>query len=144
MSSQHRATAAIDPVTGPGYKPIVCTDASELSKQMPGWNFEFTQLSPGALTATGGMVALNCVLVGQLTLDQALLRRGHAPHGSVAVLIPGSASSQAFVRGRRLEPTQCIAMADGASIEVITHRDYVDVALAVDLHALREPIAVAE
>jgi AraC family transcriptional regulator, ethanolamine operon transcriptional activator len=120
-----------------GFKPIACVDASELSSQMPGWGFEFTQLSPGALTANGGMLALNYVLVGQLTLDQSLLRRGHGPHGSVAVLIPGSASSQAFVRGRRLEPTQCIAMADGASLEMITHRDYVDVALAVDLHALR-------
>lgn len=105
---------------------------------MPGWNFEFAQLSPGALVASGGMVALNCVLVGQLTLDQTLMRRGHAPHGSVAVLIPGSASSLAFVRGRKVEPAQCIAMADGASIEMITHRAYVDVAIAVDLHALRE------
>lgn len=120
-----------------GYRPIACVDASELSKQMPGWSFEFTQLSPGALAANGGVVALNCVLVAQLTLDQTLLRRGHAPHGSVAVLIPGSASSQAFVRGRRLEPAQCIAMTDGACVEVITRRDYVDVALAVDLQAWR-------
>ena len=120
-----------------GYKPIACVDRVGTVEAMPGWNFEFTQLSPGALVANGGMVALNCVLVGQLTLDQALLRRGHAPHGSAAVLIPGSASSQAFVRGRKLEPTQCIAIADGASIEVITHRNYVDVALAVDLHAWR-------
>jgi AraC family transcriptional regulator, ethanolamine operon transcriptional activator len=132
MSSEHSAS---DEPTG--YMPIACVDASDLSRQMRGWNFEFEQLSPGALTATGGMVALNCVLVGQLTLDQALLRRGHAPHGSVAVLIPGSASSQAFVRGRRLEPMQCIAMSDDASVEVITHRDYVDVTLAVDLQAWR-------
>jgi AraC family transcriptional regulator, ethanolamine operon transcriptional activator len=121
-----------------GYKPIACVDASQLSSQMPGWNFEFAQLSPGALHASGGMVALNCALVGQLTLDQTMLRRGHAPHGSVGVLIPGSASSQAFVGGRRLQPAQCVAMADGASIDMITHRDYIDVALAVDLHALRE------
>jgi AraC family ethanolamine operon transcriptional activator len=132
MSSEHSAS---DEPTG--YMPIACVDASDLSKQMRGWNFEFEQLSPGALTATGGMVALNCVLVGQLTLDQALLRRGHAPHGSVAVLIPGSASSQAFVRGRRLEPMQCIAMSGDASVEVITHRHYVDVTLAVDLQACR-------
>src|SRR4030095_12895053 len=39
--------------------------------------------------------------------------------------------------GRRLDPAQCIAMADGASVEVITRRDYVDVALAVDLRAWR-------
>lgn len=138
---RHRAGCARQPaddVDEPiGYKPIACVDASELSSQMPGWNVEFTQLSPGALAANGGTVALNGVLVGQLTLDQSLLRRGHAPRGSAAVLIPGSASSQAFVLGRRLEPAQCIAMAEGASIEVITRRDYVDVALAVDLHAWR-------
>jgi hypothetical protein len=132
MSSEHSAS---DEPTG--YRPIACVDASDLSKQMQGWNFEFEQLSPGALTASGGMMALNCVLVAQLTLDQVLLRRGHAPRGSVAALIPGSASSQAFVRGRMLEPTQCIAMSGDASVEVITRRDYVDVALAVDLQAWR-------
>lgn len=120
------------------YRPIACSDAADLSKHLPGWNFEFTQLSPGALTARGGIVALDGVLVGQLTLDQALLRRGHAPHGSAAVVIPGSASSQAFVRGRRLEPAQCIALAEGAGIEAITRCDYVDMTLAVDLHARRE------
>jgi AraC family transcriptional regulator, ethanolamine operon transcriptional activator len=118
-----------------GYRPVACVDASELSKQTSGWNFEFTQLSPGALAANGGMVTLNSVLVAQLTLDQTLLRRGHGPRGSVAVLIPGSASSQAFVRGRKVEAAQCIAMPEGASVEVITRRDYVDVALALDLHA---------
>ncbi len=133
-----RAPELADAVDEPiGYQPIACGDASELSSLMPGWNFEFTQLSPGALAANGGVIALNCVVVGQLTLDQSLLRRGHAPHGSAAVLIPGSASSQAFVRGRKLEPAQCIAMADGACVEVITRRDYVDVALAVDLRAWR-------
>jgi AraC family transcriptional regulator, ethanolamine operon transcriptional activator len=125
------------PATSLGYQPIACVDASDLSKQMPGWNFEFTQLSAGALAANGGMLALSGVLIGKLTLDQALLRRGHAPHGSAAVLIPGAASSQAFVRGRRLEPAQCIAIAEGASVEVITRRNYVDVALAVDLQAWR-------
>lgn len=137
MSTQHRASAVKAPGTSLGYQPIACVDTSHLSQQMPGWNFEFTQLSPGALVASGGMVALNGVLIGQLTLDQALLRRGHAPHGSAAVLIPGSASSQAFVRGRRLEPAQCIAIAEGACVEVITRRDYVDVALAVDLQTWR-------
>ena len=128
-----------DDVDAPSaFKPIACVDASDLSKQMPGWSFEFAQLSPGALTASVGMLALNHVLVGQLTLDQSLLRRGHGPHGSVAVLIPGSAASQAFVRGRRLEPAQCIALAEGASIEAITRRDYVDMSLAVDVHACRE------
>ena len=126
------------PESSLGYQPIACADTSHLSQQMPGWNFEFTQLSPGALAANGGMVALNGVLIGQLTLDQALLRRGHAPHGSAAVLIPGSASSQAFVKGRRLEPAQCIAMPEGACVEVITRRNYVDVVLAVDLQAWRE------
>src|ERR1700754_2369036 len=125
MSSQHPASAVMAPVTSFGYQPIASVDTSDLSKQMPGWNFEFTQLSPGALRASGGLVALNGVLVGRLTLDQALLRRGHAPHGSAAVLIPGSASSQAFVRGRRLEPAQCIAMPEGACVEVITRRNYV-------------------
>jgi AraC family transcriptional regulator, ethanolamine operon transcriptional activator len=123
--------------TGLGYRPIACVDAADLPKQMPGWNFEFTQLSPGALAANGGMVALNGVLIAQLALDQALLRRGQAPHGSAAVLIPGSTASRAFVRGRQLEPAQCIAIGEGACVEVITRRDYVDVALAVDLQVLR-------
>ena len=46
-----------------GCQPIACVDASQLSSKIPGWNFEFAQLSPGALAASGGMVALNCVLV---------------------------------------------------------------------------------
>jgi AraC family transcriptional regulator, ethanolamine operon transcriptional activator len=135
MSFQHRASAVLPSGTNLGYRPTAYADASDLSKQMPGWNFEFTQLSAGALGASGGMVALNGVLIGSLTLDQALLRRGRGPHGSAAVLIPGSASSQAFVRGRMLEPAQCIAIAEGALVEVITRSNYVDVAITVDLQA---------
>jgi AraC family transcriptional regulator, ethanolamine operon transcriptional activator len=125
-------------MTSLGYQPIACVDASDLSRQMAGWNFEFTQLSPGSLAANGGMLAMNGILIAELTLNQALLRRGHAPHGSAALLIPGSASSHAFVRGRRLEPPQCIAIAEGACVEVITRRNYVDLALAVDLQTCRE------
>jgi AraC family ethanolamine operon transcriptional activator len=137
MSFQHRASAALPSESNLGYEPIACVDASDLSKQMPDWNFEFTQLSAGPLAATGGRVALNGVLIRRLTLDQAVLRRGHAPHGSAAVLIPGSASSQAFVRGRRLEPAQCIAIAEDALVEVITRPGYVDMAITVDLQAWR-------
>jgi AraC family ethanolamine operon transcriptional activator len=138
---RHRAGCArqlADAVDEPiGYKAVACVDASQLSSQMPGWNFEFTQLTPGALTAKGGVIALNNVLVSQIMLDQTLLRRGNAPRGSIAVLIPGSASSQAFVRGRRLAATQYISMADSAGIEMITRSHYVDVAIAIGPDAWR-------
>jgi AraC family ethanolamine operon transcriptional activator len=117
------------------YRPISCSDAAQLSRVALDGSFEFTQLSPGPLTANGGVIALNRVLVGQITLDQALLRRGHAPHGSIAVLIPGSASSQAFVRGHRLAATQYVAMGDVGGIEMITRSNYVDVVLAIGLDA---------
>ena len=121
------------------YRPISCADAAQLSRVTLDGSFEFTQLTPGPLTANGGVIALNRVLVGQMTLDQTLLRRGHAPHGSIAVLIPGSACSQAFVRGRKLAATQYVVTADGAGIEVITRSDYVDVALLVSLDAWSGP-----
>jgi AraC-type DNA-binding domain-containing proteins len=137
----HRAGCArqlADDVDEPiGYQAVACVDASQLSSQMRGWNFEFTQLTPGPLTANGGVIALNNVLVSQIMLDQTLLRRGHAPRGSIAVLIPGSASSQAFVRGRRLAATQYISMDDAAGIEMITRSHYVDVAIAIGLDAWR-------
>ena len=124
------------------YRPISCADAAQLSRLALDGSFEFTQLSPGPLTAHGGVIALNQVLVGQVTLDQTLLRRGQVPRGSSAVLIPGSASSQAFVRGHRLAATQCIATADGGSIETITRSHYVDVALIVGPGAWSEPAAI--
>lgn len=116
-------------------KPISCGDATELSELVQDWNFEFTQLSPGAFTANGDMAALGYALVRQVTLGQTLLHRGCAPRGSVAVLIPGHGSGRAFVRGRQLESAQCIAMADGACIEAITRDRYADVALAIDVNA---------
>lgn len=115
------------------HQPISCVDATELSQAVqPDWDFEFTQLCAGDFSAIGGIAPLDSALIAQITLDQPLLHRGHAPQGSVAVLIPGRGSGEAFVGGQKIEPAQCVVVADRGSIDAITRANYVDIALAVD------------
>ena len=117
------------------YKPISCTDAAELSAQVQDWNFEFTQLSAGPFSTSGGILLLDSVHVGRLTYDQSLLHRGYTPRGCVAIVIPSRDSGQLFVGGRQVESSQCLTVADGAGLEAISRNRYVDVELAIDLNA---------
>jgi AraC family transcriptional regulator, ethanolamine operon transcriptional activator len=114
------------------YRPIACSDPAELASEVADWNFEFTPLRPGDFVATGGIVEFESALVTRITYNQTLLQRGYSPRGTVAVFVPGRGSNEAFVRGHKLEPGQCVTMADGGCLDAITKERYVDVSLAVD------------
>ncbi len=114
------------------YKAIACSDAAELTEHAREWHFDFTQLRAGDFTAAGGMIELDSAVVAKVTLDQSLMHRGYAPHGSTSILIPGHGSDPAFVGSHELSSAQCISLAGGGCLEAITRGRYVDVALAVE------------
>jgi AraC family transcriptional regulator, ethanolamine operon transcriptional activator len=120
------------PIANVPYRPIACTDPAELASEVADWNFEFTQLRPGDFLAKGGIVEFESALVTRLTYNQTLLQRGYSPRATVAVFVPGPGSNEGFLRGHKLEPGQCITMADGGCVDAITKERYVDISLAVD------------
>ncbi|HEY6644057.1 helix-turn-helix domain-containing protein [Povalibacter sp.] len=119
------------------YSRIGSTDAVEFTEQICDWNFVFTQLKPGKLTAKGALLELDGISVGSIEISQTMLHQGHAPRGMVAILIPGANSGEVFAHAQRLESGQCVTLSEGAYLEAVTHGRYVDVALGCDRDACR-------
>jgi AraC family transcriptional regulator, ethanolamine operon transcriptional activator len=115
------------------YRPIACTDASELNAQVREWNGDFAQLSAGSFHANGGLTQLGAVSVVRLNFDQTILNRSYAPANAVAFLFPGQGSGASFVRGREIDSSQCVAIANDACCEAITKGHFVVMAAAIDL-----------
>lgn len=123
-----------------GYVPISAADATQFSEQAREWNFEFTQLKRGKFSADGAFIVLDGVCIERVSFNQTLLQRGYVPRNVVAVFLPGAGSAQPFVRGQLIEPGQCATLAEGETLDVITHAPYVDVGLAFDLNACRHQL----
>jgi AraC family ethanolamine operon transcriptional activator len=116
-----------------GWTPIDAEDPIRLSEQTRDWNFEFTQLTGGDFNANGAALELDGVSVARMSISQTLLHRGFAPPNMVAVMLPGRGSGPVFAHGQLLEAGQCITLAEGAFLEAITHRHYVDIAFGFDM-----------
>lgn len=126
------------PAQSIGCSLIEAADAVRLSEQTRDWHFEFAQLKGGDFNASGAALDLDGVSVARLCINQTLLHRGYAPHEMIAVLMPGQGSGPAFAHGQLLEAGQCVALAEGAFLEAITHGRYIDVALGLNLDLCRE------
>lgn len=122
------------------YSPVESTDPVQFTEQVRDWNFVFTQLKPGKLTADGAMLQLDGISIGSIDISHTLLHQGYAPRGMVAVLMPGAGSGDVFAHAQRLESGQCVTLSEGAYLEAVTHGRYMDVAFGFDMNECRDQL----
>lgn len=123
-----------------GYASFGAKDPTELTEQLRDWNFEFTQLNAGKFKAQGCILQFDSVSLARMSLDRTLIQRGYAPHGMVAIFIPGAGSGPVYVRGQPVVTGQCATLGEGANLDAITHDGYLDVSFGFDLSACRAPM----
>lgn len=111
----------------------------ELTASVPGWNLEFKQLRPGALSANLTFIALGSVLVSHGSWDQPLLQHVAGPRGCLSVNRPGRGSAPVKLHGRVLEDDECFIGGPVSEAEVVSGESQFPMALSLRLDALQEP-----
>jgi AraC family ethanolamine operon transcriptional activator len=123
------------PRASTAYSTVRSTDPIDLTEQLRDWCFDFAQLKSGAFNADAAIVNLDGVYVARLATDQTLLQEGFSPPNTISMFMPAAGSSPVFAQAQLLEAGQCVTMCPGASLEAVTHTNFIDIGVGFDLQA---------
>jgi AraC family transcriptional regulator, ethanolamine operon transcriptional activator len=103
----------------------------QLETHTPDWRWQSTQLASGEFRTSGLILALNTVLIAQVSISHASMHRIRAPSGCVSLLIPAPDAAAIFVGGYRIEPQECVVLSSNAELDVVTHGKSIVMSLSV-------------
>jgi AraC family ethanolamine operon transcriptional activator len=103
----------------------------QLEPHTPDWRWQSTQLASGEFRTSGLVLALNAVLIGQVSISHASMHRIQAPFGCLSLLIPAPGAAATFVGGYRVEPQECVVLSSDAELDVVTQGKSIAVSLSV-------------
>lgn len=123
-------------------RKVVSTDVDEHSAMMTGWDLSYNQISSGPFRGELLEFGLGSMQLARDRTNQAMVKKGAAPEGSVSFSFPLSSSGSIYCSGNVL-PDSCVLAARAGNLPDVRLPQYVDViSVSMDQKVLERELEI--